>query len=106
MEGVEEGALCRGPMSRSGDVCDDGFFLAVGAGMSVKRSSPGIEEEEAEEGRSEDSREMRLLLLGCLELEEERGGWGEGDLRPVEGRGTDTTCREYINYYTCTQIVY
>ena len=61
--------------------------------MSVRRSKPGTGAEVTEDGGGEDSKEMRLLLLGCLELEDERGGWGEGDLRPPEGRGTDMTCK-------------
>lgn len=65
--------------------------------VSVRRSSPGIEDVVAEdeaEGGGEDSSEMRLLLLGCLELDEVRGGWraGERDLRELDGRGTDITC--------------
>ena len=60
--------------------------------MSVRRSSPGMEELVVEdEGGGDDSSAMRLLLLGCLELDEERGGWGEGDLRAPDGRGTDIT---------------
>ena len=76
VEGLAEGALCIGPMSRSGAFCCD-FFLglaaAAGVGVSVKRSRPGMEEEEVEEGGGEDSKAMRLLLLACLELEVERG---------------------------------
>ena len=92
---MARGALCSGPINRSrlGAFC--GFCLVAAAfvvGVSVRRSSPGIEFEDAEEeGGGEDPKEMRLLLLGCLELEEERGGWGEGDFRPPVGRGTDIT---------------
>lgn len=67
---------------------------AAGVGVSVRRSSPGMEEEEVEEGGGEDSKAMRLLLLACLELEVERGTWGEGDRRVAAGRGTDITWRE------------
>ena len=71
-----------------------------GMGESVRRSSPGTEEvvAEDEEGGGEDSSEMRLLLLGCLELDEERGGWGAGerDLREPDGRGTDITCSAVV----------
>ena len=91
------GALCIGPMSRSGALCCDFFLVlaaAAGLGVSVKRSSPGMEEEEVEEGGGEDSKAIRLLLLACLELEAERGTWGEGDRRVAAGRGTDITCRE------------
>lgn len=65
-----------------------------GGGVSVRRSSPGIEEvvAEDEEGGGEDSSAMRLLVLGCLDLNEEGGGCGERDLREPDGRGTDITC--------------
>ena len=66
--------------------------MVAGGGVSVRRSNTGTEEEVDDEGGGDDSSEMRLLLLGCLELDEERGGWGEGDLRALDGRGTDMTC--------------
>lgn len=84
-----EDALCSGPMRRSGVFC---FVVALErVGASVRRSSPGTEVEVDEEGAGAESSEMRLLLLGCLELDAERGGWEEGDLRPLDGRGTDIT---------------
>ncbi len=95
-------------MSRSGVLW--AFCLEAmldGVGVSVRRSSPGIEEvvAEDEEGGGEDSSEMRLLLLGCLELDEERGGWGAGerDLREPDGRGTDITCNSEGSIYKCKQ---
>ena len=71
---------------------------AAVVGVSVKRSKPGTEEDVRRDGGGGDvSKEMRLLVLGFLELDEERGGWGEGDLCPPVGRGTEMTCRVQIN---------